>query len=110
MMYHVINPDDIIEGVKPNISEIGPFVYRVYRKKVKIKRPDKCSIQYAQYKRYRFDLKKTKEMCEECQHANQTYFTAINAAYVGLQQVLREGFGRNLFHHFNCILFENVLR
>lgn len=40
---------------------------------------------------------KTKEMCKECKHANQTYLTAINAAYVGLQQVLREGFGMNIF-------------
>ena len=100
-MYHVINPDEIVKGAKPNISEIGPFVYRVYRKKVKIKRPDKCSIQYAQYKRYRFDIMKTKEMCKECKHANQTYFTAINAAYVGLQQVLREGFGRLEIYFIN---------
>ena len=98
MIYHVINPDAIIGGAKPKISEIGPFVYRVYRKKVKIKRPDKCSIQYAQYKRYRFDLLKTQEMCKDCKHADQTYFTAINAAYVGLQQVLREGFGIKIYY------------
>ena len=98
-MYDVINPDDIISGAKPHIKEIGPFVYREYRKKVRIKRKDNCSIQYAQYKRYHFDMEKTQELCRDCKAANQTYFTVVNAAYVGLQQLLREGYGT----HFNSM-------
>ena len=97
MMYHVNNPDDIITGSKPNISEIGPFVYSVYRRKVKIRKKGNCSIQYAQYKRYEFDVEKTRSLCKDCKPANQTYFTAINAAYVGLQQILREGYGTCYF-------------
>ena len=93
MMYHVNNPDEIVDGSKPNITEIGPFVYRVYRKKVRIRKKDNCSIQYAQYKRYQFDAEKTRILCNECKSPNQTYFTVINAAYVGLQQILREGYG-----------------
>ena len=61
-----------------------------------MKQNDKCSIQYALYKRYQFDEEKTRELCKECKTADQTYFTTINAAYVGLQQTLRESFGTTL--------------
>ena len=102
MMYHVDNPDGIVNGSRPNLVELGPFVYRVFRKKVKIKRSN-CSIQYAQYKRYQFDTEKTNELCKNCKPPKSTYFTVINAAYVGLQQILREGFGKNLI-----FIFENA--
>ena len=61
-----------------------------------MKQNDKCSIQYALYKRYQFDEDKTRELCKECKSVHQTYFTTINAAYVGLQQTLRESFGTTL--------------
>ena len=108
-MYHVNNPTDIISGSRPNISEIGPFVYRVYRRKVKVKQKDKCSIQYALYKRYQFNEEKTRELCKECKTADQTYFTAINAAYVGLQQTLRESFGTTLSYGIFDVYVEQKL-
>ena len=108
-MYHVNNPTDIISGSRPNITEIGPFVYRVYRRKVKMKQNDKCSIQYALYKRYQFDEEKTRELCKECKTANQTYFTTINAAYVGLQQTLRESFGTTLSYGIFDVYVEQKL-
>ena len=75
-----------------------------------MKQNGKCSIQYALYKRYQFDEEKTRELCKECKTADQTYFTTINAAYVGLQQTLRESFGTNLSHGIFHVSVKQKLR
>ena len=74
-----------------------------------MKQKDKCSIQYALYKRYKFNEEKTRELCKECKTADQTYFTAINAAYVGLQQTLRESFGTTLSYGIFDVYVEQKL-
>ena len=94
-MYHVENPDDIINGAKPNLTEIGPFVYRETRVKKNISESaDGCSIQVAQYKAYEFDQEKTDELCKTCGDARTRELTLINAAYVGILQFTREGFSK----------------
>ena len=93
-MYHVTNPDDIVNGKKPRLEEIGPFVYREKREKRNINQSsDGCSIYTAQYKMYEFDQEKTDELCPSCGDARSKELTLINAAYVGILQFLREGFG-----------------
>ena len=93
-MYHVTNPDDIVNGKKPRLEEIGPFVYRETREKKNINQSsDGCSIYAAQYKMYEFDQEKTDELCPSCGDARSKELTLINAAYVGILQFLREGFG-----------------
>ena len=93
-MYHVENPDDVVNGARPNLTEIGPFVYRETREKKNISEsPDGCSIKAAQYKAYEFDLDKTNELCGDvCGDARTRELTLINAAYVGILQFIREGF------------------
>ena len=93
-MYHVNNPKEIIGGAKPNVTEVGPFVYREYREKRNIS-DDGCSITAAQYKLYEFDPVKTSKLCPTCGNANETTLTMINAAYVGILQSIREGFSKS---------------
>ena len=94
-MYNVNNPEEIINGAKPNLSEVGPFVYREYREKENINSSeDGCTIKADQYKWYDFDMTKTKEMCPECSAASETTITIINAAYVGALQLIRDGFSK----------------
>ena len=92
-MYHINNPDEIVNGAKPNFTEIGPFVYQETRTK-EINSTADCSIKAAQYKQYDFDLEKTNELCPECGDARTTYLTMINAAYVGILQNTREAFSK----------------
>ena len=91
-MYHVNNPNEIINGSRPSVTEIGPFVYKEYREKIEINSTDDCTIRFGQYKRYDFDMEKTKELCPDCASAKDTKITIINAAYVGMIQLIREGF------------------
>ena len=96
-MYHVNNPEEIKNGAKPNLTEIGPFVYQETREKREVEpSQDGCSIKAAQYKRYDFDAVKTKELCPDCGDARETTVTMINAAYVGVLQQIREGFSKYL--------------
>ena len=93
-MFNVNNPEDIKKGAKPNISEIGPFVYEEYREKVEIETDGDCSIKYAQYKRYDFNMDKTRELCKDCLPADTQKITIINAAYVGMINLLKEAYGK----------------
>ena len=92
-MYHINNADEIVNGARPNFTEIGPFVYRETREK-EINSTAECSIKAAQYKQYDFDLEKTNELCPTCGDAHTTTLTMINAAYVGILQNIREGFSK----------------
>merc|ERR1711936_404211 len=78
-MWHVNNPDDIVNGSTPSFTEIGPFIYREVREKRNIETSaDGCSINAAQYKRYDFDMEKTQELCkpkELCGDAKSTHVT-----------------------------------
>ena len=94
-MYNVVNPDEIKNGSKPILEEIGPFVYRETREKKNISMSsDECSVTAAQYKSYEFDQAKTDELCPDCGDARNRTLTMINAAYVGILQFIREGFSK----------------
>ena len=103
-MYNVVNPDEIKNGSKPILEEIGPFVYRETREKQNISMSsDECSVTAAQYKSYEFDQSKTDELCPECGDARTRNLTMINAAYVGILQFIREGFSKLLINESNTL-------
>ena len=95
-MFHVLNPEDIKNGSRPNITEIGPFVYREWREKRNITQSDDgCSVKAAQWKKYEFDQEKTNELCgDQCSDGKDTKLTIINAAYVGVLQLTRDSYSK----------------
>jgi len=109
-MFHVNNPEKIKRGAKPSVTEIGPFVYQEFREKRNVTESDDgCSVKAEQYKTYKFDPEKTRQLCPSCGDARTTKLTMINAAYVGILQFIREGFTQELGKSSgNLILYGQV--
>ena len=98
-MYHVNNPEEIKTGAKPNITEIGPFVYKEYRERRNITfSEDGCSVKASTWKKYEFDQAKTTELCgDTCSDGKDTNITTINTIYVDSINANRDQYSRCLF-------------
>ena len=64
--FHVNNPDDIKSGGKPNLTEVGPYIYKETRIKQNVVPLGDDELVYGQYVKYDFDLKRTEN--EGCTH------------------------------------------
>ena len=51
----VDNPEEVSNGDKPNVTEIGPYVYRETRRKEDILEVDADRLYYSTYMEYHFD-------------------------------------------------------
>ena len=111
MMYNVDNPEEIVNGSKPKLTEVGPFVYRETREKQNLHySADDCSIKFGQYKRYDFDEERTNQICPTCGRADKRVVTMINAPYVGVMQLLQTAYGMQLLKKtFNIPQTQTVL-
>ncbi|XP_065563268.1 platelet glycoprotein 4-like isoform X3 [Artemia franciscana] len=71
--FNVLNPDEVLSGGKPSLSEVGPFVYRQDRKKIIVnaETPDGTII-YKEIKYWFFDAEKSAPLKED------TVVTIIN--------------------------------
>ena len=80
-IYHVNNPDEVIQGGKPNVTEKGPYSYLEKRLKVDIRPGEGLNltrIEFGQKKTYFFDEATS---CEGCTKDDKV--TVINAPLVG---------------------------
>ncbi|XP_077302560.1 sensory neuron membrane protein 2 [Arctopsyche grandis] len=62
-IFNITNKDEVIAGKKPNLTEIGPYVYKQYRKKFDISLEDGIWT-YHQQQKFVFDEKKSGELLE----------------------------------------------
>ena len=91
--FHVTNPDEILDGNTPNLTEVGPYVYKETRKKQNVIPLGDDELQYGQYIRYDFDLERTQS--EGCLHPvtglpcrKSDVLTVINAPLVGVLNII----------------------
>ncbi|KAL1117216.1 hypothetical protein AAG570_004543 [Ranatra chinensis] len=62
-MFSVQNPDEVANGAKPRVKEIGPYVYREFREKVVLEVDDeKDTASYYQIITYKFDEELSKPL------------------------------------------------
>ena len=64
--FHINNPEEILQGGKPNLTEVGPYVYKETRKKQNVVPLGDDELLYGQYISFHFDSEKTKS--ENCIH------------------------------------------
>ena len=91
--FHVTNPDEILDGNTPNLTEVGPYVYKETRKKQNVIPLGDDELQYGQYITYDFDLERTQS--EGCLHPvtgmpcrKSDVLMVINAPLVGVLNII----------------------
>ncbi|XP_007936301.1 scavenger receptor class B member 1 [Orycteropus afer afer] len=52
--FHVVNPEEILKGGKPQVQERGPYVYREFRHKSNITFNDNDTVSFLEYRSFRF--------------------------------------------------------
>uniref|UniRef100_A0A8D1PDT9 Scavenger receptor class B member 1 n=1 Tax=Sus scrofa TaxID=9823 RepID=A0A8D1PDT9_PIG len=58
--FDVINPNEILQGQKPQVRERGPYVYREFRHKSNITFNDNDTVSFLEYRSYQFQPHKSR--------------------------------------------------
>jgi hypothetical protein len=87
-LFNVENPDEIISGTaKPNLTEVGPFVYKQHRKKTVLNtNSEEDTISYTQLETFEFDTDASAPLTED------EVITVLNPALMSMYQVAEEFF------------------
>ncbi|XP_064128126.1 scavenger receptor class B member 1 isoform X1 [Loxodonta africana] len=57
--FHVVNPDNVLKGEKPQVQERGPYVYREFRHKSNITFNDNDTVSFLEYRTFQFQPAKS---------------------------------------------------
>ncbi|XP_063530203.1 sensory neuron membrane protein 2-like [Cydia strobilella] len=78
-VFNVTNAEDISAGAKPELEEIGPYVYKQYREKTILGYGENDTVEYMLKKTFVFDQQKTGSLSEddEVTVINFTYMAAL---------------------------------
>uniref|UniRef100_A0A8C9DUD0 Scavenger receptor class B member 1 n=1 Tax=Prolemur simus TaxID=1328070 RepID=A0A8C9DUD0_PROSS len=58
--FNVLNPDKVLKGEKPQVQELGPYVYREFRHKTNITFHDNDTVSFLEYRSYQFQPAKSR--------------------------------------------------
>ncbi|XP_069353221.1 scavenger receptor class B member 1 isoform X9 [Eulemur rufifrons] len=58
--FNVLNPDEVLKGKKPQVQELGPYVYREFRHKTNITFHDNDTVSFLEYRSYQFQPAKSR--------------------------------------------------
>ena len=84
--FNVDNPDEIIAGELPLISQRGPYVYREERMKIN-EEQEGDMLNFGEYKEYKFDSEMS---CEGCSEDDE--MRILNLPLIGVvQECLNQG-------------------
>ncbi|KAK9736318.1 CD36 family [Popillia japonica] len=82
--FHVVNPDAILEGARPIVQEVGPFVYNQYRRKENIQY-DRLTDTYTYTQRQVYEFNE-----ELSAFSEDTTITVLNIALQGVFLTINE--------------------
>nr|ANQ46505.1 sensory neuron membrane protein 2 [Phyllotreta striolata] len=77
-VFDVQNPDDVLQGAKPRVKEVGPFVYKVAKWKDDVQWTSPDEISYHSYTKFEFDEASSGEYTEN------TEVTILNSPLYGI--------------------------
>merc|ERR1719348_928830 len=84
--FNVSNTEEVRAGTaKPQVNEVGPFIYREHRRKDDITTEDEL-ISFGSYIAYEFDAEETSAACPGC--TKETLVTVINPVMVIISDLL----------------------
>ncbi|CAD5122367.1 DgyrCDS10803 [Dimorphilus gyrociliatus] len=84
--WNITNPEQVINGLEPNLQDIGPYFYRQFSFKLNVQFVGDA-IEYRNWKRQEFDGNQTLRSCSKCSYKDR--ITLINKEY--LKGVMLEG-------------------
>ncbi|XP_070371955.1 scavenger receptor class B member 1 isoform X2 [Equus asinus] len=58
--FHVLNPNEVLQGGKPQVQERGPYVYREFRHKSNITFNDNDTVSFLEYRSFQFQPHKSR--------------------------------------------------
>ncbi|CAH2063819.1 unnamed protein product, partial [Iphiclides podalirius] len=77
-LFNVSNPEDVNNGEKPKVTEIGPYVYKEYRERTVLGYGENDTVKYMMRKSFVFDAKASGALTE------QDDVTVINLTYLAV--------------------------
>lgn len=52
--FNVLNPEEVLQGQKPSVQELGPYVYREFRHKINITFNDNDTVSFLEHRSFQF--------------------------------------------------------
>ena len=86
--FNVSNPEEVKNGGKPDLKEVGPYAYLEVRRKENIFEIDTDKIQFGQYYEYHFNQTETDKECDGCSADDE--ITVLNGALMAVVGLLQQ--------------------
>lgn len=103
--FNITNPHDVLQGAKPIVDEIGPFVYRNHQLRFDLEwNRSEDTLSYRQHNFHVFDAHETKRQTNGTYDSDDVKVITMNMVFQGMQAQIG-----NLYWHIVCdyLVWEN---